>query len=620
MRKYSIADIKVTPVRYYPASGRIEACRSMIIRVDTAPGEQQSLEELADPCQDASIRDIVENFDQAQPWYEQAGSTASGMLESQGTGDACDYMIITTEKLAAAVEPLKVYKESLGLSVQVQTMEWIEANCTGVDGAEKVRNYLKDNYASMGIDYVLIAGPHWYEVPMRKCYVSIYGEPQYIYTDYYYCDLSGDWDLNDDGIYGEMGVDDLPGGVDFYPEVYVGRIPINIPGEMEAICEKIVGFSTDPGDWKHKALLLGAVITFPLEPPYILPRYGYNLNENLQKDILTPQGFTSTTMYEKEGLAPDPTPCDMPLTKENVLSEWLQGYGIVNVVAHGHSDRISRKIWSTDNGNGIPEEDEIDWASLFFYTDAFTLDDTRPSIFFSCACFNGDIGAGATIVASLLRNGGSAVIGASASPYLAPFWENEFFGGAESISFMFWNNMLVNGQRIGKALRMSDVWYHNNCDWWGGLSRANLFGFNLFGDPSMKLDAEGAPTVSSVAPDRFVDIFPCTFTVSGSNFLDGATVRLAMEGQGDLEASEAIVISSTSIRCTFDVANAEEGDWDVVVRNPDGQEAVLEDAVFVRSLCGNGSGLALLMLGLTLGLLSLAGSGGFMRKRRKKRN
>ena len=91
-----------------------------------------------------------------------------------------------------------------------------------------------------------------------------------------------------------------------------------------------------------------------------------------------------------------------------------------------------------------------------------------------------------------------------------------------------------------------------------------------------------------------------------------------MEGQGDIQASDVIVNSSTSIRCTFDVANAEEGDWDVVVQNPDGQECTLEDAVFVRSLCGNGSGLALLMLGITLGLLSLAGSGGLMRRRRKK--
>jgi hypothetical protein len=90
-----------------------------------------------------------------------------------------------------------------------------------------------------------------------------------------------------------------------------------------------------------------------------------------------------------------------------------------------------------------------------------------------------------------------------------------------------------------------------------------------------------------------------------------------MEGQGDLEASEVMVDSSTTIRCTFDVANAEEGDWDVVVQNPDGQEARLEDAVFVRSLCGNGSGLALLMLGVTLGLLSIAGSGGLMRRRRR---
>lgn len=622
MRKYSIADIRVTPVRYSPASGRIEACKSMIIRVDTSPGQELSMEELAESGWEEDVKDIVDNFDQAQPWYEQAADTASGMLESQGTGDACDYMIITTEKLAAAVEPLKVYKESLGLSVQVQTMEWIEANCTGVDGAEKVRNYLKDNYSIMGIDYVLIAGAHYYEVPMRQGYVYVPGFPGsgYIYTDYYYCDLSGDWDLNDDGKYGEMGVDDLTGGVDFYPEVYVGRIPINNPAEVQAICEKIVAYSCDSGAWKRKALLLGATTNFFLESPWLLPWYGSTLMEKLKQDILAPQGFTCTTMYEKEGLAIDPVPCDIPLTQENVVAEWSQGYGIVNVVAHGSCIAAVRKVWSWDDGDNIPEANEIDWRYLIDCMDAYSLDDTRPSIFFSCACYNGDTNAGWTMTNNLIRSGACAVVASTSVSYGTPVWQGGFIGGNEALSYYFWKYLLVDGQRAGKALRMADVWQHRYYDWWGQMTRANLFDFNLFGDPSMKLDAEGAPVVSSVAPDRFTDIFPATFTITGSNFLDGATVRLAMEGQGDIEAAEVIVDSSTSIRCTFDVANAEEGDWDVVVRNPDGQEALLEDAVFVRSLCGNGSGLALLMLGVTLGLLSLAGSGGLMVRRRKKRN
>jgi hypothetical protein len=615
MRKYSIADIQVTPVRYHPIAGRIEVCRSMTIRVDTTSGREPSLEELAESDCEEDVKGIVENFEQARPWYEQASVTASEKLASEGTEDGCDYMIITTELLAAAVEPLRSYKESLGLSVQVRTMEWIEANCSGVDGAEKVRNFLKDNYASMGIEYVLIVGAHYYEVPMRQACVSLAGSSG-IFTDYYYSDLSGDWDLNDDGKYGQWGVDDQDGGVDFYPEVYVGRIPINNPAEVEAICEKIVAYSSDSGDWKNKALLLGATTNFFLEAPHLLPWHGSTLSEKLKQDILAPQRFASTTMYEKEGLVVDPVACDIPLSRENVVAEWSQGYGIVNVVAHGSMSAAWRKVWSSDDGDNIPEEGEIDWKAFVDCMDAFDLDDSRPSIFFSCACMNGDTGAGWTVTNNLMRCGACAVVASSHLSYSTPVWQGGFIGGNEAMSYYFWKYLLEEGQRAGKALRMAGVWQHQNYDWWGEMTRANLFDFNLYGDPAMKLEAEGAPTISSVAPDSCVDIFPCTLTITGSNFLDGAVVKLAIEGQGDIEATEVFVDSSTSIRCTFEIANAEEGDWDVVVRNPDGQEGRLEDAVFVRSLCGNGSGLALLMLGLTLGLLSLAGSARIGRRRR----
>jgi len=58
------------------------------------------------------------------------------------------------------------------------------------------------------------------------------------------------------------------------------------------------------------------------------------------------------------------------------------------------------------------------------------------------------------------------------------------------------------------------------------------------------------------------------------------------------------------------------GAYDVVVTNPDGGEGRLGAGFNVTSACGAGSGSAVLMLGLALGLLSLAGSFKVRRKRR----
>lgn len=619
MRGISIAEVKVTPVRYYPESGRIEACRSMIIRVDTAADVMPTPEELASQPFDETVGEIVYNFGQARPWYERnlvmksLGDTASG------TGDAADYVVVAPETLAPAVEPLKLHKESQGLSVQVVTTEWLAANIAGIDLAEQIRNYLKDNYVSLGIDYVLLAGSH-NTIPMRVCYAPTSSNPSgNTYSDYYYCDLSGDWDLNDDGRYGELLVDDQAGGVDFFPEVYVGRIPTDDALEMTAICQKIVDFQVDSGTWKHRALLLGAVSNYLLESSGILPTYGSPLSEKIKADMLDPIAYESTTMYEKDGLAPDPTPCDVPLTQENVLATWPSGYGIVNIKAHGSSSSASRKIWDYDNGNGIPESSEMYWRSFLVSYNIDVLDDSRPSIVFSCACNNARPTSSVNLMAALLKNGACATIGSTGLSYYIPGWQSEYWGGNNTMSYIFWKYLLQDGYRIGKALRMGDVWMKSTCDWLGNYNRANLFDFNLYGDPAMKLDAEGSPSVSGIDPGSAWNMGLLNTVITGSNFLDGARVMLRKEGQDDIEANVATVESSTRISATFDIAGVQVGKWDVVVRNPDGQEAVLEEG-FEASACGAGGGAGLLMLGVSLGILSLFSSGGLIGRRKRRRS
>ncbi len=73
-------------------------------------------------------------------------------------------------------------------------------------------------------------------------------------TDYYYADLSSSdadsWDLDGDGYYGEYEQDNP----DFFPEVYVGRIPSNIQSRITYTLDKIVTFEQDTGEWKNNAL------------------------------------------------------------------------------------------------------------------------------------------------------------------------------------------------------------------------------------------------------------------------------------------------------------------------------------------------------------------------------
>jgi len=106
-------------------------------------------------------------------------------------------------------------------------------------------------------------------------------------------------------------------------------------------------------------------------------------------------------------------------------------------------------------------------------------------------------------------------------------------------------------------------------------------------------------------------------TVTGDGFQPGATLRLEKDGS-TINAVNVVLTGDSEIAGTIGLLGVEPGVYDVVVLNPDSNEARLEDAFTVVSFCGQGGGTALLMLGLTLGLLSLAGSTRLGRRKKRR--
>ncbi|MHB8894456.1 MAG: DUF5719 family protein [Candidatus Geothermincolia bacterium] len=568
-RNISAATVRVNPVIYYPAADYLEAASYIEVRIDCRANDAASaaLSDRKPALPDAAVFD---NATEARSWYGQADSKRKAL--ASGTGNTADYVIITTAALSASVASLQTYKESQGLSVNVTTTEWISANCSGADDSEKIRNFLRDRYASWGITYVLIVGTDA-SVPMRRCYTpnGEGADQQYTPTDYYYSDLSGaTWDLNSDGNYGQYGVDDEAGGVDFYPEVYVGRIPNSTPADVASICDKIVAFSQDAGAWKHKALLLGAASNFENENSTGWPAtWGSLLCEALKTDVTTPAGITNYTMYEQAGLAVDPNPSDAALTNANVLAEWPNDYGLVTWWGHGSNTSSVRKVWASDDGNGIPEGAECSWSNFISSANTPSLDNTHPGIVFSVACNNAYADDTGSLAASLVKAGASAVVGATRISWYSIGWEAVDWGGNATLGYLFDQNVVTGGQRLGKALRLADIEFLNNYLYFGSDDYMNLYDFNLFGDPSMRLDAEGAPTVSGVVPNSHENTGSVAVTVTGGNFMTGAGVKLARVGQPDVQATSVSVESPGSITCSLALDDVLWGSWDVVVTNPD---------------------------------------------------
>lgn len=155
-----------------------------------------------------------------------------------------------------------------------------------------------------------------------------------------------------------------------------------------------------------------------------------------------------------------------------------------------------------------------------------------------------------------------------------------------------------------------------------GVSRDEAGGIILSGLPIgktpviLRLDKVA---VTSVTPNQaYQHSFAMTIDdLAGSGFQPGAQVRLEMDGKV-ISAYGVNVVSPAQITCTVGFFGVEPGAYDVVVINPDGSRAKLEDGFRVISLCGAGSGTALLATGLMLGLVSAAGTLRLRRSRRKR--
>lgn len=125
----------------------------------------------------------------------------------------------------------------------------------------------------------------------------------------------------------------------------------------------------------------------------------------------------------------------------------------------------------------------------------------------------------------------------------------------------------------------------------------------------------------SIAPDTVPrDALYLDVEINGSGLQPGATVRLERPGYA-ISAYNVQVVSDTRITCTFGFWGAPEGTYDLVITNPDGVGCRLESGFEVEPFdpCGTGGGMSGMLFGLTLGLLSLAGSGRLRRRRGKGR-
>ena len=493
MRKWNLLKVAYHPFLYNPVSRELTWIKNMEIKISYKRLGLSTIKsiKLVDTVMDDVAQKSISNYEEAKGWYvPEKGSVLPSLIY--------DYVIITTNSIkngSSKLNEFKIHKESIGHSVLIITEDQY-GSLTGQlpnGTAEKIRQWLKDNYQSMSIKYVLLIGdpnPDAGDLPMKMCWPRNH-ETEYKEspTDYFYADLTGNWDLDGDQFFGEYDGDRGTGGVDFDAEVYVGRIPVygSDYTSLDNIFQKLITYETEGGDlsWRKKALLPEAISNYANEDWNSWYKTdGAELAIDMMSGYLDSAGFTSYTLYEKEGLDSCPYSCNAPLTQSNLINEWKNSYGLVCWWAHGSETGAYRKYWDSDDGDEVPEADEMLWSAFFSSGDYPSLDDNRPSFVYQASCLNGYPENSNNLGYALLKGGAAATVSASRVSWYVIGWSdpNSLRGDNASIGYYYMEKIVKDNDPCAKALFLTKA----NVDPGTGLWM-NLFDFNLYGDPALTL-------------------------------------------------------------------------------------------------------------------------------------
>jgi hypothetical protein len=371
------------------------------------------------------------------------------------------YLIIAPQQAMPVLGDFTHFKVTQGFLVDMVSVEEILTTSPGNDGPEKIRNYLK-GYATLTPEreFVLLVGS-MDTVPMRIAHT----DPNDHYdsdvpTDFYYEDLTANWDADGDGFFGEYGDDMSQATEDYEAEVYVGRIPWDEPEQIQSICDTIIQYEEDTSARMKRALVAGATIAVDCDTPIV--------SSMAKTLVFKPSGYETTVLYEN---CPSAKP-DYELTMGNFLGQWdAIDPGFVFMFSHGSPyGAYLHSSWDT-------------------FIDIYNLPQgVQPAVIATAGCSIGSPDSDPPSLGRVLVREGicASFLGASR---ITDYGDNPFpvlFGGAEYMSSLIWNR-----EALAEA-KMSFIEYYTKRErvpdnMPGPDFHRNLFDFMLYGDPSIQL-------------------------------------------------------------------------------------------------------------------------------------
>lgn len=416
MRGRNLAILRINPMQYVAAQQELTIYRKCKIFVEFVGGTRNVAQ--VDTAMDNIASALVLNYQPGQDVQDRS---------------AIDYLIITVPLLENKALEFAEWKKQKGLRTKVEIVD-VKPSVATVK--EKIMAYYPGlKYVLILADHPLIALPtNSTRHPLGEERLRLLGqEDATVPSDLHYACLEGN---------------------DYYPDVYLGRVPANTEQEATLLLNKIIDYQFRPenGEWLRRFLLCGEyqyqtskpsvaerlfcetafVIWNSLKNKYIFPTKtigtgsaGLNLAEYYFRQAANPSDPTKPGTYRAK-IRDNEEPvvnCRMPaewtanivsdsVAKANTLAFWRQGCGLVQ-----HRDHGGETGWGKPSLNS---------------TDVRTLTNGKYApVLLSINCLTGamDYSTDCFVEAALKNPNGGATVAL----------------GASRVSYSWWNDRLCDG-------------------------------------------------------------------------------------------------------------------------------------------------------------------------------
>jgi hypothetical protein len=361
---YNLATAAITPIEYIPANGKVGYYSKIEVILET---KMQNSE--FDINVNNTAPDIV-NFVTSNVENPQKINSYNMSRERE----EIDLLIIAAEeKLEVWEEYAEIYN-TMGYTVNIHSVEDIEAEINGTDLAEKIRRYIKNVYMENNLTNVLLAGDTDV-IPERGFYVDNGSEADdNIPADMYYACLDGNWNADNDGYWGEATEADLA------PELAIGRFCYNNDSEIENFINKINNYWHSPiPNEVTTSLFVGELLWRDLT-------YGGDYMDELIGSSATnghvttgvPTDWQISKLYER----------DENWGTSQILSELSKGPNLVNHLGHSSANYNMKLSTSQVTDNNITNSGDNHGYSIHFSQGCYagSFDNRKSTGYFGPDC------------------------------------------------------------------------------------------------------------------------------------------------------------------------------------------------------------------------------------------